>query len=103
MSFAVPPGEVHCLMGPSGCGKTTTLRLIAGLETVQTGTIDLAGRRLAEASHVVPPEARQIGLMFQDLALFPHLTIAENVTFGLRRMSAAERRARAASCSTWSA
>ena len=96
VSFAIPPGEVHCLMGPSGCGKTTTLRLIAGLEKVQSGTIDLAGRRLAGPSHVLPPEARQIGLMFQDLALFPHLTIAENVTFGLRRMSAAERRARAA-------
>ena len=96
VSFAVPPGEVHCLMGPSGCGKTTTLRLIAGLEKVQSGTIDLAGERLAGPSHLVPPEARQIGLMFQDLALFPHLTIAENVTFGLRRMSAAERRKRAA-------
>ena len=95
VSFSVPAGQVHCLMGPSGCGKTTTLRLVAGLETVQAGTIDLAGRRLADPSLMVPPEARQIGLMFQDLALFPHLTIAENVGFGLRRQSAAERRARA--------
>lgn len=95
VSFAVPAGEVHCLMGPSGCGKTTTLRLVAGLETVQAGTIDLAGQRLADPSRSMPPEARQIGLMFQDLALFPHLTIAENVAFGLRRQSAAERQARA--------
>jgi iron(III) transport system ATP-binding protein len=95
VSFAVPPGEIHCLMGPSGCGKTTTLRLVAGLEAVQQGTIDLGGRRLADPSLMVPPEARQIGLMFQDLALFPHLTIVENVAFGLRRQSGAERRARA--------
>jgi iron(III) transport system ATP-binding protein len=95
VSFQVPPGEVHCLMGPSGCGKTTTLRLVAGLEKLQAGTIDLAGRRLADPSLAVPPEARQIGLMFQDLALFPHLTIAENVAFGLRRLTPAERRARA--------
>jgi iron(III) transport system ATP-binding protein len=95
VSFDVPAGEVHCLMGPSGCGKTTTLRLIAGLEKLQAGTIDLAGRRLADAQRVLPPEARQIGLMFQDLALFPHLTIVENVAFGLRRLPAAARRARA--------
>jgi iron(III) transport system ATP-binding protein len=96
VSFAVPPGEVHCLMGPSGCGKTTTLRLVAGLETLQQGSVDLAGRRLADPSQSIPPEARQIGLMFQDLALFPHLTIDENVAFGLSRESAADRRARAA-------
>ena len=96
VSIAVPAGEVHCLMGPSGCGKTTTLRLVAGLETVQSGSIDLAGRRLADTTLMVPPEARQIGLMFQDLALFPHLTIVENVAFGLRRIRAADRRARVA-------
>jgi iron(III) transport system ATP-binding protein len=96
VSIEVPAGEVHCLMGPSGCGKTTTLRLVAGLETVQSGCIDLAGRRLADKTLMVPPEARQIGLMFQDLALFPHLTIVENVAFGLRRIRAADRRARVA-------
>ncbi len=86
VSFVVPAGEVHCLMGPSGCGKTTTLRLIAGLETVQAGTIRLGGAVLADAAGSMPPERRQIGLMFQDLALFPHLTVAENVAFGIRSM-----------------
>lgn len=96
VSFDVPRGQVHCLMGPSGCGKTTTLRLIAGLEALQEGTIDLAGRRLADDSRTVPPEARRIGLMFQDLALFPHLTVAENVGFGLRRLAGKQRGSRVA-------
>ncbi len=95
VSLTVPRGEVHCLMGPSGCGKSTILRLIAGLETLQAGRIELGGRPLADRQRAVPPEARGIGLMFQDLALFPHLTVAENVAFGLRRQRSAERRARA--------
>ena len=96
VSFAVPAGEVHCLMGPSGCGKTTTLRLIAGLETVQAGTIRLGGAVLADPTGSLPPERRHIGLMFQDLALFPHLTVAENVAFGIRSMPRAARRERVA-------
>lgn len=94
VSFDIPKGQVHCLMGPSGCGKTTTLRLIAGLERLQEGQIDLAGRRLADPGRRLPPEARRIGLMFQDLALFPHLTVAENIGFGLRRLAAKKRAAR---------
>ena len=83
VQLEVAPGEVHCLVGPSGCGKTTTLRLIAGLETLQAGRIALNGRVLAESRHSLPPERRRVGLMFQDFALFPHLRVAENVAFGL--------------------
>jgi len=96
VSVTIPQGEVHCLMGPSGCGKSTILRLVAGLESLQAGSISLAGRVLADGRVEVPPEARGVGLMFQDLALFPHLTVAENVVFGLRRLSKAARAARVA-------
>ena len=94
VALAIPPGEVHCLVGPSGCGKTTTLRLIAGLETLQEGRIAIDGRTVAAQGVMVPPEARKVGLMFQDLALFPHLRVHENVAFGLlgwSRASKAER------------
>ena len=94
VSFSIPPGAVHCLMGPSGCGKTTTLRLIAGLNKVQQGHIFLDGRQIAAADHWTPPEHRGIGLMFQDLALFPHLTVEENIAFGIRKLGVSERRRR---------
>lgn len=93
VSFAVHPGELVCLLGPSGCGKTTLLRLAAGLESAQRGRIIIEDRIVADAEtglHV-PPEHRGVGLMFQDFALFPHLTILENITFGLPE-SAGERR-----------
>ena len=83
VTLTIAPGEVHCLVGPSGCGKTTTLRLIAGLENLQSGRISLNGRVLAEPGNILPPERRRVGLMFQDFALFPHLRVAENVAFGL--------------------
>jgi iron(III) transport system ATP-binding protein len=95
VSLYVPPGEILCLLGPSGCGKTTTLRVIAGLEPLQAGRIALEGRVLADESVNVPPEDRAVSLLFQDFALFPHLTVLENVMFGLGRMPAAERRPRA--------
>ena len=76
-------GEILCLLGASGSGKTTLLRLAAGLETLQTGSIELNGRVLSSPGRDVPAEQRQIGMVFQDHALFPHLTIAENVAFGL--------------------
>ncbi len=85
VSLTVRPGEIHCLVGPSGCGKTTTLRLIAGLDRVQEGRILIGGRLVAAPGTAMPPEARRVGLMFQDFALFPHLTVAENVAFGLAR------------------
>ncbi|MBM9537600.1 ABC transporter ATP-binding protein [Desulfobulbus alkaliphilus] len=79
----VQPGEVVCLLGPSGCGKTSLLRLIAGLETLQHGRILINGRVVAEQQHQLAPEQRGIGFLFQDFALFPHLTVLENTLFGL--------------------
>ena len=87
LSFAVGPGEIVCLLGPSGCGKTTVLRLAAGLEPLQKGRVRVGERLVAEGGdpRQVPPEARGVGLMFQDYALFPHLTVHENVAFGIPR------------------
>jgi len=89
MSLDVARGELACLLGPSGCGKTTLLRLAAGLEHLQRGRIMIDGEVVANAAdgHHVPPERRSVGLMFQDYALFPHLTLAENVRFGLKGAS----------------
>jgi iron(III) transport system ATP-binding protein len=94
LSFSLGSGEIACLLGASGCGKTTMLRLIAGFENPVGGTIHLNGKLIAEAGHSVPAEARRIGMVFQDYALFPHLTIADNIGFGLRAESAPARRRR---------
>jgi len=83
----VPPGEVLCLLGPSGCGKTTLLRIAAGVERPTTGRVLLDGQEAAGPDQFVPPEKRGVGLMFQDFALFPHLTIQQNVAFGLRSLT----------------
>jgi iron(III) transport system ATP-binding protein len=83
-SLEVKPGEVVCLLGPSGCGKTTALRLAAGLEPLRHGRILIGDEVLAGDGRDLPPEARQIGLVFQDFALFPHLTLTDNIAFGLR-------------------
>jgi iron(III) transport system ATP-binding protein len=85
------PGELVALLGPSGCGKTTLLRLIAGFERPDGGEILLEGRRVAGNGTWVPPERRRVGIVFQDYALFPHMTIAENVGFGLPRRERAKR------------
>ena len=87
----VKRGELACLLGPSGCGKTTLLRLAAGLERLQRGRVVIDGEVVANAAdgRHVPPEKRRVGLMFQDYALFPHLTLAENIRFGLDKASAA--------------
>ena len=87
VSIGVDAGEFVCLLGPSGSGKTTLLRLAAGLETLQAGRVAIEGVTVAEGgrAHQVPPERRGVGLMFQDYALFPHLTVAENIGFGLRK------------------
>jgi iron(III) transport system ATP-binding protein len=95
LSFRVRQGAIACLLGPSGCGKTTVLRAVAGLEPVTAGEIELRGRTVSTASTTVPPEQRGIGMVFQDYALFPHLTVRDNITFGLRRLSAGARRQRA--------
>lgn len=91
LSFHVRQGDIACLLGPSGCGKTTTLRAIAGFEPVTGGTIFLSGKPVSTASHRVAPEQRHLGMVFQDYALFPHLTLWENVCFGLRKLSRAEK------------
>src|SRR5258705_391148 len=87
LSFTVESGRILALLGPSGCGKTTTLRLIAGFETPDQGRIAIAGRTVADAERGihVEPEARGVGVVFLDYALFPHLTTAQNVGFGLER------------------
>lgn len=84
-SLSVERGEVVALLGPSGCGKTTLLRLIAGFETPDAGTVAIAGKQVAGAGAWVSPERRRVGMVFQDYVLFPHLTVAENVGFGVRR------------------
>ena len=91
VSLEVARGEILCLLGPSGDGKTTLLRLVAGLEPLQHGRIELDGTLLAEPGREAPPEARHVGFVFQDYALFPHLTIGGNVAFGLRGIPRAER------------
>lgn len=83
VSLEVAPGEIVCLLGQSGCGKTTLLRIAAGLERPTSGLVTLSGWEVAGAGRFVPPESRGVGLMFQDYALFPHLTILKNVMFGL--------------------
>ena len=92
-SLCVDRGEVVALLGPSGCGKTTLLRLVAGFERPDGGSVEVAGVDVAGPGTWVPPEERRVGMVFQDYALFPHLTVAENVGFGLARR---ERRARVA-------
>jgi iron(III) transport system ATP-binding protein len=90
-SLCVDRGEVVALLGPSGCGKTTLLRLVAGFERPDEGTVEIAGRVVSGRGAWVPPERRRVGMVFQDYALFPHLTVAENVGFGLPRGARAGR------------
>ncbi|SFQ51822.1 iron(III) transport system ATP-binding protein [Roseivivax halotolerans] len=84
VSLSILPGHVTCLLGPSGCGKSTTLRMIAGVDMQSTGEIYVDGKLVCDTIFRVPPERRSIGLMFQDFALFPHLSVAQNVAFGLK-------------------
>ncbi len=83
IGFRLQRGEIACLLGPSGCGKTTLLRCIAGFEEIADGEIVLSGQTVSTATRRQPPEKRRIGMVFQDYALFPHLTVEENVGFGL--------------------
>ena len=83
-SLEAQAGEIVCLFGPSGCGKTTLLRVAAGLEPLQAGTVTLGGEVLAAPGRASPPEKRPIGFVFQDYVLFPHLTVERNVAFGLK-------------------
>ena len=95
-SLSLRAGEIACLFGPSGCGKTTVLRAIAGFEPLRAGAIRLGDVLLSSTQVHVPPEQRRVGMMFQEYALFPHLSASRNVAFGLRRSSRAQQQARVA-------
>ncbi len=94
LGLRAAPGELLTLIGPSGCGKSTVLRLVAGLERPDAGTIEIGGQVVAGARGWQPPERRRAGLVFQDHALFPHLSVHDNVGFGLDRLSRRDRSAR---------
>ena len=96
VNLSLGGGAIGCLLGPSGCGKTTLLRAIAGFEPLRSGEIRLGGRRVSSSCTFVPPERRRVGMVFQDLALFPHLSVADNIAFGLRRQEERERKQRVA-------
>ena len=91
MSLRLEPGEVVCLLGPSGCGKTTSLRMAAGLEQPESGEVRIDGKVVTDQKTFLPPEKRNVAFMFQDYALFPHLTVLKNVAFGLKALPKAER------------
>jgi iron(III) transport system ATP-binding protein len=99
-SLALSAGQIGVLIGPSGCGKTSLLRAVAGLQALQGGAIRMAGQVLSQAAAAghaavhLPPEQRHIGMVFQDYALFPHLSVADNITFGLAHLPRAQRKAR---------
>lgn len=88
VNFQLEAGQIACLLGPSGCGKTTLLRCIAGFEEIAGGEISLHGQVVSQSGKCLAPEKRRIGMVFQDYALFPHLTVEENVAFGLGRQAA---------------
>ena len=92
--FSLAQGVIGCLLGPSGCGKTTVLRCIAGFEAVRQGVIVIDGRTVCAPGVMLPPEERRVGMVFQDYALFPHLSVAGNIGFGLRALPRAESEAR---------
>ena len=94
LSLKLKRGHIGCLLGASGCGKTTILRAIAGFEPLRNGTISLGGRCLCSSDTAMEPQERQVGMMFQDYALFPHLDVEGNVGFGLRRLDKEQRAAR---------
>jgi len=96
LSFELEHGAIGCLLGPSGCGKTTVLRCIAGFEPVTSGEIRIDGEVVSRPGLSLPPERRRIGMVFQDYALFPHLTVARNVAFGLRGLDRREQATRVA-------
>ena len=94
VSLSLAQGQIGCLVGPSGCGKTTLLRAIAGFEPVAAGSISLQRQRVSSDSMQLAPELRQVGMVFQDFALFPHLNVADNISFGLVNLSKANKTAK---------
>ena len=93
VSFGIKQGEIACLLGPSGCGKTTLLRGLAGFNPISAGVIRMAGEVISSATHSIPPEKRRMGMVFQDYALFPHLSVEDNIAFGLKEQKRSQRRA----------
>lgn len=87
VSFSLEAGEIGCLLGPSGCGKTTLLRTIGGFQSPVEGKLNIAGKTVATATHQASPEQRRVGMVFQDLALFPHMSVRKNVAFGISGQS----------------
>ena len=94
VSFSLQPGEIGCMLGPSGCGKTTVLRTIAGFESAWNGRVLIDNVEVSSRSFNLPPEQRNIGMVFQDFALFPHLKVEDNVRFGLKRIGKHEQQSR---------
>ena len=92
LDLTLPPGQVLALLGPSGCGKSTALRLIAGFCNPDAGSINIGGRPVHQGSRRVPPEKRQVGMVFQEGALFPHLTVEQNIAYGISRKSDRQQR-----------
>ena len=86
-SLSIEEGEIISILGKSGSGKSTILRLIAGLEIPKNGSIEINGKMMSDDTHLIQPEKRGVGLVFQDYALFPHMTVANNIKFGLKKMS----------------
>ncbi|MGM0420706.1 MAG: ABC transporter ATP-binding protein [Bacillota bacterium] len=93
-NLAVQKGEVVALVGPSGSGKSTVLRLTAGLEIPRSGRIEIAGKTMVDKNIFVPPEKREVGMVFQDYALFPHLNVYQNISFGIDHLPKKQRQAR---------
>lgn len=91
VSFSLQEGELGCLLGPSGCGKTTILRAISGFQNITSGSIELAGKPLSTRHSQIEPEHRGVGMVFQDHALFPHLSLSENIGFGLNTLERSDR------------
>ncbi len=92
VSLELKDGMIACLLGPSGCGKTTLLRCVAGFEVLKRGSITLNQRCVSSPENFIPPEQRRVGVVFQDYALFPHMTVAQNIGFGIRQLPEAQRK-----------